>query len=57
MNHKYLSDASVILGIIAIIVCLFGDVLEPFRTVTIITMPIILIVNYYALMELEAHKH
>ena len=56
MNHEYLSNASIVLGIIAIIACLYGDVPEPYRTVTIISIPMILLVNYCTLMELETYK-
>ena len=56
MNHVYLSNASIVLGIIAILTCLLGDVPEPFSTITIVIIPMILIVNYYTLMELEYYK-
>ena len=56
MNHLYLTEASIVLGIIAVITCLFGDVPEPHRTVTIVSIPLILMVNYCTLMELENYK-
>lgn len=53
INYYYLSNASIVLGVIAIIMCLFSDIQEPLRTVIIISMPIILMVNHCSLIAIE----
>ncbi len=56
MNYLFLSDASIILGILVMITCIFSDIPNPYRTLTLITMPMILAVNYYSLMEIEKRR-
>jgi len=56
MNYQFISDASVILGIIVMITCVFSDIPSPYRMLTLITMPMILAVNYYSLMEIEKRR-
>ncbi len=55
-NYQFISDASIILGILAMIVCIFSDIPEPYRKLTLVTLPMILAVNYYSLMEIEAKR-
>ena len=53
---QFLSDVSIILGVIAMIVCVFFDIPSPYRMLTIVMMPMILAVNYYSLMEIKARR-
>ena len=57
MNYQFISDASVILGIIVMITCIFSDIPSPYRMLTLVTMPMILAVNYYSLMEIEKRRN
>jgi len=56
MNYQFISDASVILGIIVMITCVFSDIPSPYRMLTLIIVPMILAVNYYSLMEIEKRR-
>lgn len=55
-NYKFISYASVVLGIIAMVVCLVADIPEPYKLLTLIMMPIILIVNHWSLLIIQSHK-
>ena len=55
-QYMYLNYASIILGIIAMAACVFGDVPEPHRTLVLYMMPVMLIVNYLSLAEIESIK-
>lgn len=54
--YYFLNTASVILGVLVILVCLIDDIPEPYRKLTIYTMPIILIVNYFSLIEIQKYR-
>lgn len=56
-NYTYISNVGIILGIIVIMTCLFGDIPNPHKFLILIIMPIIVIVNYYSLMEIECYKN
>lgn len=56
MSYQFINDASIVLGIIVMITCVFSDIPDPYKTLTFITMPMILIVNYYSLMEIERRR-
>lgn len=56
MNYQFISDASIILGILVMITCVFSDIPSPYRMLTLVTMPMILVVNYYSLMEIEKRR-
>lgn len=56
MNYEFLNEASIVLGIIVMVVCIFSDIPKPYKNLTLITMPMILIVNYYSLMEIQRHR-
>jgi hypothetical protein len=51
-NSEYLNDASIILGIIVIMACLFGKVPKPFSTMIMIIIPILIAANYISLVWL-----
>lgn len=56
MNYQFISDASIILCILVMITFVFSDIPSPYRMLTLITMPMILAVNYYSLMEIQKRR-
>ncbi len=52
-NHEYLNYASVILGIIVMILCLLGDVPKNYATCIFLMMPLLVTVNYISLVWLS----
>jgi hypothetical protein len=56
INHEFMNQVSLILGILVLIACIFGDIPEPHRMVWIICMPFLMIVNYVSLIWLSQKK-
>lgn len=56
ITHEYLNNASIILGILTLLVCLYGDIPEPHKSLWIIALPIMLVINYVCLQWLTKKK-
>jgi hypothetical protein len=48
-TYQYLNYASIILGLMVIILCLYGDVPQTYSSLLLWMMPVLIIVNYYSL--------
>ena len=57
VNHEFIHNASLILGVIVILVCLYdGGFPAKYKTITLFMIPAILITNYYCLIYLAERK-
>jgi hypothetical protein len=56
INHDFLNNISIILGILVILALLYGDLPEPHKTLWLICMPLLLVVNFISLTWLSKKK-
>lgn len=56
-NSEYLNDVSIVLGIIVVIACLFGDIPKQYSKLIIIIIPILISANYISLVWLTNPKY
>lgn len=55
-NYQFISDASIVLGIIVMITIIFSDIPKPYGMLTLFTMPIIVGVTYCSLMAIQEKR-
>lgn len=55
-HYEYLNTASVILGLIGIIACWYGDVPKPYDKVVLWMLPGLIVFNYWALNWLSENR-
>jgi hypothetical protein len=56
INHEFMNQTSLILGVLVLIACVYGDIPEPHRTLWLICMPILMLANYVSLIWLAKKK-
>jgi hypothetical protein len=57
MRFNILNQIVVVLGILVLAVCLFGDIPEPHKSLYIYVMPIIMVLHYLCVEEIEKSRH
>lgn len=51
-NYEYLNNVSIVLGVVAVLLCLTGNIPKEYSSMLIVVMPILLITNYVSLCYL-----
>lgn len=57
INNTFLNYANIILGIIVILICLYGDIPSPHNTIWLYCMPLLIFTNYVCLMWLTKRNN
>jgi hypothetical protein len=55
-HYAYMNDTSIILGIIGLLVCLYGDIPKPYGRLLVWTLPALVLFNYWTLNWLSEKR-